>query len=236
MNWTKIPEHENYEINEFGEVRFLGGVSVFKDGRTRYYPPRACKLIPTKHGYSVICDGDTLSVAKLVAVMFCPNPKGFKQFHHVDGDAFNNSATNIQWGLRERVIISTNGNDLTEKECLSTHYLITPDGAIIRKCDNAIIKPSTDVKGYLRVRLKLPAFSKNKDGRKPYKVHRLVAMFYLSDYSSDLQVNHKNGNKQDNRVENLEMVTASQNTLHAWRVLDSTERKQRLRERMKTIH
>ena len=53
-----------------------------------------------------------------------------------------------------------------------------------------------------------------------YLVHRLVAKTFLSDsYFQGAHVNHKNGNKQDNRVENLEWVTPSENELHSHRVL-----------------
>ena len=46
-------------------------------------------------------------------------------------------------------------------------------------------------------------------------VHRLVAQTWLSTYSHSKQVNHKDGNKLNNAVSNLEMVTASENIKHA---------------------
>lgn len=48
-------------------------------------------------------------------------------------------------------------------------------------------------------------------------VHRLVAQTFLEDYSDDLAVNHKDGNKSNNCVDNLEMVTWGENTQHALR-------------------
>lgn len=50
-------------------------------------------------------------------------------------------------------------------------------------------------------------------------VHRLVARHFLETFREELQVNHKNGNKKDNRLENLEMVTAEENMKHAHAVL-----------------
>ena len=52
---------------------------------------------------------------------------------------------------------------------------------------------------------------------KNYLVSRLVAQSFLG--KSDLQVNHKDGNKQNNCLENLEFVTASGNALHRFYVL-----------------
>lgn len=116
-----------------------------------------------------------------------------------------------------------------EKEVLQSLYVVTSDGIVFRKSDNYQYSPSLDHKGYLRLRLPYPK-AQSKDGRYPFKVHRLVAMFHLDDYSENLQVNHKNGIKTDNRVINLEMVTNSQNALHAWRILDSSERRKKLSE------
>jgi hypothetical protein len=53
-----------------------------------------------------------------------------------------------------------------------------------------------------------------KDGTRP--VHRLIASAFLAEFCAGLEVNHKNGNKSDNRVENLEMVTRSGNALHMY--------------------
>lgn len=73
-----------------------------------------------------------------------------------------------------------------------------------------ILKQSKTEKGYLKV---------NING-KPKRVHRLVAKTFLDDFDNKLEVNHKNGIKTDNRVENLELVTSKQNSWHRHYVLN----------------
>lgn len=111
-------------------------------------------------------------------------------------------------------------------------YNITKDGRIFNNFTGREYHPSTNAKGYKIIRLPYPD-SQNNDGRRPFKVHRLVALVYLESYSEDLQVNHKNGNKSDNRVENLEMVTNRENVIHAWRCLDSSKRKKIIGKQIK---
>lgn len=72
-----------------------------------------------------------------------------------------------------------------------------------------ILKPSEDKKGYLRLRCTIE--------RKKicFKVHRLVAEHFIENPENKPQVNHKDTNKKNNRVENLEWVTNIENAHHA---------------------
>lgn len=86
-------------------------------------------------------------------------------------------------------------------------YQVSNEGQVIGP-RFGLMHPSISVKGYCYVTL---------DDRKNKFVHRLVAEAFLGP--SDKQVNHKNGVRSDNRVENLEWVTPSENQKHAFAVL-----------------
>lgn len=64
--------------------------------------------------------------------------------------------------------------------------------------------------GYLSVIL-----NPRQEGQKSEKIHRLVAKAFIPNPENKPQVNHKNMDKQDNRVENLEWATLNENMKHA---------------------
>lgn len=95
------------------------------------------------------------------------------------------------------------------KKVHSNHpnYVIYSDGRIWSDHSKRFLTPFTDKDGYLEVTL----------NKVRWKVHRLIATLFIENDAIKPMINHKNGIKHDNRVENLEWVTATENNIHAYR-------------------
>jgi hypothetical protein len=87
-------------------------------------------------------------------------------------------------------------------------YEVSSDGDVRNCVTGDIRKPQINIaNGYRQIRLY------KQDGGKNFTIHRIVAEAFLG--SSNLQVNHINGDKSDNSVKNLEWVTPSENIAHS---------------------
>lgn len=94
----------------------------------------------------------------------------------------------------------------------SEFYEVSNNGDI-RNTKTKIIKKFTLSKtGYLQFIGGLGSRTK----RKTFRVHRCVVETFLPRVEQKLQINHKDGNKFNNCLDNLEWCTAKENVQHAW--------------------
>lgn len=99
---------------------------------------------------------------------------------------------------------------MKEQTIYFNRYIAYENGQIKSIKTGKILRPGRNSKGYYTVNL--------YDGSSPKKpksflVHRLVAEAFFGH--SELQINHKDGDKSNNSLENLEYVTYAENILHA---------------------
>ena len=99
------------------------------------------------------------------------------------------------------------------------NYVVSNTGDVIRlkykdkkgaKRPFKLLTPSISEDGYASIKLT------NDDGKKTFRVHRLVASEFIPNPKDKETVNHIDGNKLNNRVENLEWNTREENMQHAY--------------------
>jgi len=99
------------------------------------------------------------------------------------------------------------------------HYVISDDGKCARIRTQGggqtwkLLKPAITKVGYARYALSVG------NNVRHLSAHRLIWQTFVGPIPDDLQMNHKNGIKTDNRLANLEVVTCSENNYHRFGVL-----------------
>ena len=94
-------------------------------------------------------------------------------------------------------------------EC-ATNYEVSSLGKVRNKKTKNILSGTVNNKGYIRYDLSINGKRKAKSG------HRLVAEAFIAKVNGKTIINHKDGNKTNNNVDNLEWCNNKENSVHAF--------------------
>ncbi len=109
-------------------------------------------------------------------------------------------------GYEDHYQVSSFGNVRSLNKWVKNRYSI-------RLVKGKILKPAIGNSGYYYVNLSIESTGSSKD------VHRLVALEFYGHENSHLTVNHEDGNKLNNNLDNLKFMSTGDNTRHAINVL-----------------
>ena len=157
-------------------------------------------------------------IHRLVADYFCDNPNNYTIVHHKDGNPHNNQASNLEW-VDSKINNATKNKkpskekpvskiaDLTKnwiKLSFNENYAINIDGEVANLKTGLIVKGS-ERNGYLRISIR----------NKQYSIHRLVWETFNKPIPEGYYIDHIDGNKSNNALSNLRLVTQSDNMKNA---------------------
>lgn len=196
--WLPIKDFPNYEVSTEGRVRNI------KTGRLLTPEKRDCFHL-RRNGKEEGCK----YIARLVLETFVKSPYVTGKVIHIDGNRKNNSLSNLDYLQDERTETELEFKPIPNHE----DYLINERGDVFSKKYNRILAMGYDTHGYVIVSLMYG--DKGKRHGRNYPVHRLVAQTFIPNPNNFSVVNHINGIKTDNRVENLEWCTQKYNCEHA---------------------
>lgn len=212
----KSNEFDGYSIDDNGEVYSCKSGKKISLKKT-YHKNR---------GYVVYLGKKSFSVQLLLAKAFIPNIENKNLVKHIDGNHKNNKLDNLIWTTELdlykarvdtalKLMPKSNNyekriNEISGYEKI-VGYTVDINGNVYSYLDGdkKILKPSIN-KGYRQVML-----GSRLNKKITRKVHRLVGEAFITKCKNKPQINHKDGNKANNHISNLEWVNNKENQRHA---------------------
>ena len=208
----QINNYDNYMIDENGNVfniltnQYLKG-SIGENGY-KYY--RLSKNNKKKMFYA----------HRLVAEYYIDNPNKLPIVNHIDGNKLNNNINNLEWvsysentkHWKDNSIIQRKPTEYYKEDLPNEiwkeykNYYISSYGRVRNKIKNNLLKPSLTC-GYYKVRLSDNGLVED------YMVHKLVYKIFNGEYDQNKYIiDHIDGNKLNNNINNLRLLTVSENS------------------------
>ena len=187
------------ELEGFSKYLFSNAGKIWSK-----YRKRLVSVKPIKYGSDRVVlrnnEGKnvTMPLDIMIALAFIPNPENKPTVNHKNNDKTDNCIENLEWSCDE-------WKELTG----FSKYLISSAGKIWSKELYIEISPANSDDVYMKVSLT------NDEGRRvTTRVHRVIALAFIPNPENKPTVNHKNHDKTDNRVENLEWATVTEQNRH----------------------
>lgn len=191
--WKECHYLTDYDISSLGRIRKIKSKKILK---TRFHGGR--------HQFSIRKNKKLkeYTVHKLMAYTF---------FSNYDGSTIsflNNDKTDIRLcNLKIRTTDTINDEIWKDLYC-SSDYQISNKGRVRNK--NFVLKSKLTKLGYINIKLFINGVQST------FRIHRLVMLTFKSnEYFEGAVVNHINGIKTDNNIDNLEWCTPKENSQHA---------------------
>ncbi len=216
-NWKDVPGFDLYQ--------------ACTDGRIRNKETGNILSSTDVHGYCQVClykDGiqNGIYAHCVIAKTWLPNPENKKTVNHKNLNKKDNHIENLEWATsseqnshkaygkyhRAPHTVQSNYEDEEWKDASIEGYKVSNYGRIKNRQD-IILQHNPDTKlKYIEFGVYIDEEARTK-GR--LYVHREVAQAFLGDLSGKV-VNHKDGNRHNNHLSNIEITTQSENVKHAY--------------------
>lgn len=217
----QVPNFENYTVYDTGDV--INETTGKKlQGKIRHNGYRVYTF--SKNGIK-----KEIYAQRLVAELFIDNPDNYPVVNHKDGNKLNNDVSNLEWVTYAENAKHAHDNKLIKPRRLTEYYkedlpgeewrvkegfenyLISNKGRVMNKNTKVLLKPSITC-GYYKVRLSVN--SKVFD----FMVHNLVFNLFATEATipQDYVIDHIDGNKLNNEINNLRCISQKENALAAF--------------------